>query len=251
MTFLEIIITSILSLAIGLFMGIIGGGGGGIYLIIIMIFFHQNVQNSIGMSLILSTITLSGAALQYFIKKQIKIDYFITISLFGIIGVLIGSLLIKFISENIIKVAIISVFVLSGLSSLLKIKSNCNNDRVAKAAKKMHLLIPLGLFSGFITGSLGLSGATPLSSLLIGLLNFSPYFAVGTTTLIALVLNLTGAIFHASNTNMNMQILVILGIGSAIGAVFGAKLASKINRKILTIVLAVMAISSGVYLAVH
>ena len=240
----------ILSIAIGLLMGVIGGGGGGIYVVIVMIFMHQNVKTAVGTALILSTITLSGAAFQYALKKEVKRDYLILISIFGVLGTLLGSLFMKYINENILKIAIVCVFVLSGLSSLIKIKLNKDNgNKHIKASSKMYIVAPLGIVSGLITGALGLSGGTVLSSFLVGLLDFSPYMAVGTTTMITLVLNLTGAIFHAGTYHINMKILLILGIGSASGALFGAKLASRINRKLLTILLSGAAILSGIYLA--
>lgn len=244
----------ILSLAVGLLMGIIGGGGGGIYVVIIMIFLHQDVRTAVGTALVLSTITLSGAAWQYWRKKQVRMDYFAVMSVLGIVGTFAGSLFMKYINENILKIAIICVFVLSGLSSLLKVKFRKGStepmEELPKAAKKLPVLVPLGLGSGLITGAMGLSGGTVLSSFLIGLPDFSPYLAVGTTTLTTMVLNLSGAVFHIASTHIDLETLLTLGIGSAIGSIFGAKIATKINRKVLAFGLAIMAILSGIYLAV-
>lgn len=253
MSLMQIVITSIISLAIGIFMGIIGGGGGGIYVVVIMLFFHQDVKTSVGTALILSTITLSSAAWQYFRKKQVRMDYFIALSIFGVIGTVLGSLLMKFVNETVLKVSILCVFTLSGLTSIVKLKTNSDDKeyKVAKVRNKMFLVAPLGIVSGLITGALGLSGATALSSFLIGLLDFSPYLAVGTTTMIAMILNLSGAIFHAASSHINFEILIILGLGSAFGAFFGARMAEKINRKALTVTLGLMTIVSGVYMAIH
>lgn len=251
LTFLQIIMTVLLSLAVGLLMGIVGGGGGGIYVIIMMVFLHQNVTTATGTALILSTITLSGAAFQYLRKKQVRKDYFIALSLIGIAGTLLGSLLMRFINERILTIAIVCVFVLSGLSSLVKMKlKKADGQDMLCASKRMPIVVPLGLVSGLITGALALSGGTVLSSFLVGLLDFSPYMAVGTTTLITLVLNLTGAIFHFSSAHLSLSVLLVFGTGSAVGSIFGAKLATKISRKVLAAVLAAAAILSGIYLAI-
>jgi uncharacterized membrane protein YfcA len=95
-----------------------------------------------------------------------------------------------------------------------------------------------------------------VSSCLIGLLDFSLYLAVGTTTLVSfagnflsiLVLCLISYLFHTSSMYIDVETLLTLGIGSAVGALFGAKLTTKIDRKVLTIILAAMAIIPGIYL---
>lgn len=246
----SIIVTAVMSLAIGLLMGIVGGGGGGIYVVILMIFLRQNVRTAVGTALLLSTITLSGASWQYWRKKQVRVDYFAALSALGIAGTFAGSLLMKNISDGILKSAIIVVFIFSGLSSIIKIKlKKGNGAQLPGASQKLPVLIPLGLGSGLITGAMGLSGGTVLSSFLIGLLDFAPCLAVGTTTLTTMVLNLSGAILHAASIRIDLQTVLSLGVGSAVGSVFGAKLAAKINRKALTVGLAVMAILSGIYLA--
>lgn len=68
MTVYEMIFTTIMSIGIGLFMGVIGGGGGGIYVVVLMILFNQNAKTAAVTALVLSTITLSGAAFEYWRK---------------------------------------------------------------------------------------------------------------------------------------------------------------------------------------
>lgn len=259
MTIFEMIFTTIMSVGIGLFMGAIGGGGGGIYVVVLMILFHQNAKTAAVTALVLSTITLSGAAWEYWHKKQLRIDYFIALSILDIIGTLLGNLFMNYISENILKIVMVCILVLSGLSSLIKIKSpEPNDDEIAKVSKKLPVTLPIGLVSGLMTGTTGMSGGTMLSSYLIGALNFSPYLAVGTSTLVNFagnflsiaVLCMNSFVFHITSLHINPEILLTFGIGSAIGAVFGAKLTTKINRKILTVVLAAIAIIPGIYLAI-
>lgn len=251
---MQIILMILLAAAIGLLMGIIGGGGGGLYVIVLMFILKLDLRTAIGTALFLSSITLSGAAWQYIRKRQVRFDYFFALSGFGVLGVLGGSFLISFINDTVLKILIVTVFVLSGGSSLIRLKIKKAEGNVKpelpKARKKLHILAPLGIFSGLITGSMGLSGTTPLSSFLIGLFDFSPYTSIGTTILITLVLNLTGAVFHLSS-GLDWKVLLTFAGGSLAGAIFGAKIAAKINRKILTIVLAVLAAGSGIYLALH
>lgn len=259
MVMVGIIITVIMSVAIGLLMGIIGGGGGGIFIIVLLIFMKQNAKTAAMTALVLSTITMSGATWQYWRKKQFRKDYFIVLLIMDIIGTLLGNVLLNHIDENVLKIVIFCVLVLSGLCSLLKVKSSCQNDNeIPMAVKKLPVTAPIGLVSGIATGTTGLSGNTMVSSYLIGLLDFSPYLAVGTTTLISFagnfisisVLCLSSYVFRVSRMYIDVETMLTLGIGSAVGALFGAKLTTKINRKVLTIILATMAIIPGIYLLI-
>lgn len=258
MPFLPIVLTVVLSIAIGLLMGVIGGGGGGIYVVVLLIFLHQDAKTAAVTALVLSTITLSGAAVQYWKKKQLRLDYFMALSVLDIVGTLCGNLILNHVDENALKITIICVLVLSGLSSLIKIRSADSDEQTPSVMKRLPAAAPIGLASGLVTGTTGLSASTMLSSLLIGLLGFSPYLAVGTTTLVSFAGNLVSIIvllaadaaLHTSSLHVDWETLLTFGIGSGLGAVFGAKLTDKINRKVLAVILAAMAILPGIYLAV-
>ena len=119
--------------------------------------------------------------------------------LMGIIGgggggiYVVVLLLLNHIDENVLKIVICCVLVLSGLCSLFKVKSSGQNDNeIPKVVKKIPVTAP------------------------IGLLDFSPYLAVGITTIVSFVGNflsisvlcLSSYLFHVSS----MYIDVIPGI---------------------------------------
>ena len=253
---IEIFFTVILSLAIGLLMGIIGGGGGGIYVVALLVFLHQDAKTAAVTALVLSTITLSGAAWQYWRNGQIRKDYFIIFTVLDVAGTLIGNLVMHQINEITLKIVTFGVLLITSLGALIKVRTSTRDAMPTNAMKKLTTITPIGLISGLITGTTGLSGGTMLSSLLICVFEFSPYNAIATTTLIGftgnlvsiVLLGISDAICHTSALPIDYETLFTLGIGSAIGAVFGAKLTAKINRKVLTIVLSIMTVLPGIYL---
>lgn len=259
MGIVQLLSYAVLSVAIGLFMGIIGGGGGGVYVVLLMFLLRQNAKTAAMTALVLSTFTLSGAAWQYCRKKQFRFDYFIALAVSDSIGTLTGAKLIGYIGESTLKIIILCVLLLSGLSSLIKIKSSKSQaEKIAPATKKMPAAASAGIASGLITGTTGLSASTMLSSLLIGLFDFPPALAVGTTTLVSFAGNLIGILlllmsdwlFRSQSISIDPKTVLIFGIGSAAGAVFGAKCTAKINRKVLTVIISAMAILPGIYLAI-
>lgn len=257
MSGITILLVAALALVIGLMMGIVGGGGGGIYIVLLVLLLHQNIKSAAISALILSTFTLSGAAWQYWHKKQFRMDYFLLITVLDCTGTLAGVHLMKGLNENFLKIFILAVLLFSGVSSLLKIKSKESGEPLP-LRRKLPTAIPVGLLSGLVTGLSGLTGGTSLSSCLVGFLGFSPYLAVGTSTLVSFLGNLlsilllifSSVFFHTASIGINTSLLLAFGIPSAAGAVFGAKLAPKINKKVLILALAAMAILPGIYLAV-
>lgn len=214
MLIVQIIVTVIMSIAFGLLMGIIGGGGGGIYVVVLMVLLHQNVKTAAMTALVLSTITLIGASWHYWRKKQFHKGYFIVLSIIDIIGTLIGSVLLYYIYENIIKIVIVCALVLSGSISLIKVKSSKQNtDGIVGAVKKLHIKAPIGLASGLTTGTTGLVGSTMISSYLIGLMDFPTYLSVGTATLVCfagnflsiLLMCMNSFVFHVSSMYIDIR----------------------------------------------
>ena len=162
MTGIEIGLLAVVALAVGAFMGIVGGGGGGLYVIILIAFLHLDLESAVGTALALSAVTLAGAAWQYWRRHLVRLDYVLVVSGFGLVGVAAGSLFMGLIDETVLTIAIVSVFVLSAISSLLKIGSRRTTAVTPPpAATRIVILAPAGIVAGVITGALG-SGAVEL-----------------------------------------------------------------------------------------
>lgn len=252
------VMTVVLSVGVGLCMGVIGGGGGGFYVFVLMLFLHQNAKTAAVTALVLSTITLSGASWQYWRKKTVQKEYFAILTVLAIIGTVAGNRLLSVIGETAIRILMCCVLVFSAVASLLKLRSQGLGENPKPVRKKLPVLLPVGLAGGLITGTTGLSGGTMLSSFLIGLMDFPPIYAVGTTTVVGFVGNVVsiaalaafGAARHVNTLNLDPEILLTFGIGSAAGAVLGARVAVHVNNKALTVLLAIVAIVPGIYFVV-
>ena len=231
-------------------MGAMGFGGGGYWTILLIFFFGVPVEIAIGTSLALSAITSSVAVLEHW--KNGNIDKFISLQLtvIGAIGTVGGAFIVVYLSPYLLKYIIVIIFVLVGVSSLVRARKS-NQDNIYTIRRKSKLLIPMGFFMGFIGGALGLSGSTPLSSFLISSVKLSPAKAVGTTLTVVLLTSIVGAIVYYQEQAINFNILLILSIACIIGAYLGAKLTPHINKKVLTITIALLSIAFGIYLALQ
>lgn len=89
--------------------------------------------------------------------------------------------------------------------------------------------IILGLFSGIISGILGLGGGTIIIPALVYLFKFTQHQAQGTSlVLVALPVGLLAAIKYYSSGNLFIKFGVLIAVGFFIGAYLGAVVAHKI-----------------------
>jgi len=245
-----IALLAILSIALGLLMGILGGGGGGFYLVILIFVLKMSPAQAVGSSLALSAITLTGAAIQYWRAGLVRRDYFAVLAGVGGACVIAGSILLKGLSESVLLPGIVAVFLLSGASSLLRVgKGKLGASEPKPAKRRLPALAGLGVVAGLLSGIFGLSGTTPLTSVLIGAFDLDPRVAVGTTTFVTLVISLAGGLFHLGSGGLDLPTIAILGSGSLLGSTLGAKLAQRIDRRLIAIIIAAMALASGIFLA--
>jgi uncharacterized membrane protein YfcA len=167
---IEIIIISALA---GLMMGVIGGGGGGLYVIVLTFFLDLPVEVAIGTALALSAITASAAVVEHWRNENIDKHSALHLTVYGAIGTVSGALLIQYLSPDFLKYLIVIAFISLGSLSLIRTK-RVDQDSRPQIKQKWNLLLPVGFFMGLVGGAFGLSGSTPLSSLLVSFGNLSP-----------------------------------------------------------------------------
>jgi uncharacterized membrane protein YfcA len=84
---------------------------------------------------------------------------------------------------------------------------------------------------------------------LVSFAQLSPAIAVGTTLTVVLVTSVVGATVYFQS--IDFRVLLILGFGSVTGAYLGSKMTSRISKRALAIILAVLTLAFGIYLAFH
>jgi hypothetical protein len=251
MDILQLIELIALALLAGTFLGVMGAGGGGFYVIILAFFLNLPVETAIGTALALSMITAIAGVAGHWRSGNVDRGCSIYLSAAAIFGVVGGAVLIQYVSSDIIKYAIVAFFVAAGALSLVRIKQvQVEQDSKKQITRKWRLFFP-GVVTGLVSGAFGLSGSTPLSSLLVSFFHLTPRRAVGTTLTSVLVTSLVGAIVYWQEQAIDFNVLLILGVGSVIGAYLGAKLTARVNRRALAIALAVAALGFGIYLALQ
>ncbi len=102
----------------------------------------------------------------------------------------------------------------------------------------MVIVVPIVLFTGFVSGMVGISGGSFLVPLLVLLIRIPMKIAVGTSTTLVMVTALSGFLGHLSTGHFNIKLALPLAVGGVLGAIIGTKLTLKSNTKFLKIIFA-------------
>ena len=232
-SFLDQILIFLASLFSNLFSAIAGGGAGLIQLPTLLLFGIPYSQALASHKL--ATVALGlGGSLRH--SKSLKNDINLVIQLlvFGIPGVLIGSLIINYLSEDLLYffVSIISIFI--GLYSFFKPNLGLISKRkklsFQSKLKFNFLVFAIGILNGSISSGTGLL----VTILLVKLIGMDFLRAISLTFLtVGIFWNATGGIALSKLATLQINILVLLIIGSFLGGYLGAHLSNLKGNKLI------------------
>ncbi len=115
-----------------------------------------------------------------------------------------------------------------GLLFRFKIPPMRKFDTIPAGEFSTVMLVILGLFTGFLSGLLGIGGGVIMLPMLFYLVGQETKFATQTSTYLILLSGTFASVFHAIDHNIDYALAIIL----IFGAFFGAKIGAIINHKI-------------------
>lgn len=186
------------------------------------LFFGKNKVISWKLALIIGTMTIVSAFFGGFLSdifndKILKVVFAIFISLAAL-------LMLKPLGEKKVK---------AESRLILKIQSNNETYNL-----NLLLVVPVVLFTGFVSGMVGISGGSFLVPLMVLFIRVPMRIAVGTSTTLVMVTALSGFLGHLSSGHFDVNIALPLAIGGIIGAIIGTKLTLKTKPQFLKIIFA-------------
>ena len=233
LSFLEqffIFFTSFLS---NLFSAIAGGGAGLIQLPVLLLF-GLPYSNALA-SHKLATVALGlGGTLRNSLSIKNNIYLVIELLIFGIPGVLLGTMLINFLSEDLLYflLSIFSIFI--GLYSYLKPNFGLMSVRKDLSIQSKGLFYFLVFIIGILNGSISSGTGLMVTILLVKLIGLDFLNAISLTFLtVGIFWNATGGIVLSRVGSFQTNILLLLLIGSFSGGYVGAHLSNLKGNKLI------------------
>ncbi len=214
------------------FSAISGGGAGLLQLPALIISGVPYYQALASHKLATVALGLGGSLRNY---KSLGNDLVVAwqILIFGLPGVILGSSLVEFVSEKSLYLILGIVSILLAFYSLLKpdlgLSSGNNRLNFAHKIRFLILIFLIGILNGSISSGTGLL----VTILLIKTFEMDFLRAISMTFFtVGIFWNFVGAVFLARIGSVELNLLIVLIIGSFTGGFFGAHL-SKLNGNIL------------------
>ncbi|WP_215145325.1 sulfite exporter TauE/SafE family protein [Exiguobacterium qingdaonense] len=215
-------------LLLGTLIGILSGFfgiGGGIVLTPLLLVFGYEASAAIALSLMLTLGSTTAGTISHIRLRNVNVSHALWIGVFGIAGTWIATPLVFYLEGvdgatliiSLVYIALLSYFAISFFRSKQHVEGSAGADSVPR-------LGVIGVFAGFISSLMGVSGGFVLTPLQVKLLNTEMKRAVGTSISAALLIVISGVISYAvvgAETNYWHGIALIAG--AMIGSPFGAK----------------------------
>lgn len=260
---------NILSLLVGVGIGILGGmlglAGGFLmvpYLTLLILF---PMQQAVGTSLFAGIFTAISAAIGYSHQRRIDFRLGIILSSVAAPSAMLGAYLTSFLSSSILR--IIFGFIVGYLSLNMILKADSVQQKKLRLSRQFKLWnrnlidskgekfdytidIPLALVCGFVigisSGLLGLGGGVigiPLLTMVIGI---PIHISIATSIFMVIIIASLGSLEHILLGNVIFPLVFYLGAGLVTGAIIGTKITrrvpAKTMRRIFGLVLLLIAI---------
>ncbi len=270
MTFSILTICSLIAISflISLFGSIVGFGGGLFIVPLLVTLFHFNLGDAVGAVMI--SLIPSSAISTYLNSGKNSVDFKVGIllELPTIVGVILGSLFMAYITAKSIEVIFAFIVIILGLSFLVKFKpkkqSKNNKESLVSRINQMKpeitikdennkikyhinllLLVFFGLTSGSLAGLFGVGGGFLKTPIMIKAFKIPPKTAAATALFMIIITSITGSISYAIQGHIHLEYAWPIMLGFAGGAIFGHKLTLKTKDKTLEIMIGVALIMAG------
>ncbi len=244
----ETIILDILLIVIGIIISLYGsivGFGGGIFMIPILVtIFHYDLHIAVGAMMV--SLLPSSLVSTFLHRKEGNVDFRIGMLLEvpTVVGVVIGSFLLSFISAKRLEVVFALMVVILGLT-FLKSKTNKKSkksgifyklnktkpklivkNRIHHLAYRVSIWVVLffGLLAGGLAGLFGIGGGFLQTPIMIKGFNMPVKVAAATSLFIIVITSITGIVSHYLQGNILLQKAWPIALGFTIGAVLGHKI---------------------------
>lgn len=235
----------VLSLLIGLSLGLLGGGGSILTLPILVYAVGVEPREAIATSLIVVGVTSLVAVAQHARKGNVDLRTGAIFGVAGMIGAYLGGVVAGFFPATVLLLLFAGIMVATAVAML--------RGR-GVSAEKAHQRLPVGrvlfdgLVVGLVTGLVGAGGGflvVPALALLGGL---PMHRAVGTSLLVIAMKSFAGFAGHATHVNIDLTLTSVVTLAAVVGSFGGAALAPRVPASSLRKYFAWFVLAMAAYL---
>jgi uncharacterized protein len=227
------------SVAIGLCLGLIGAGGSILTIPVLVYFFKTDpVVSTIYSMFIVGACSLVGSILSFF-KNLVDFRAAVWFGVPSVTGVFLArKFIFPLVPDQLFCVGSFmiskNVFIMIALAAIMlfvsvKMLKNKSVNTIQKEQEHSPMLFLLqGIFTGILTGLLGVGGGFLIAPALLLLVRLSAKVAIGTTLFIITINSAVGFAASYSSIGIEWPLLLKFSLGAIIGILTGTMLAERI-----------------------
>jgi len=233
-----------IGLAAGFFGGLVGLGGGVIMIPLMVGILNVSQHKAHGTSLVALVFTGISGAFTYAVNGSVDILASVLLASTAIFTARAGARFANALPEWKLKRYFGEFLILVSLLLLLKpFLYHLSGPTTGWLA--IIVLLLTGIFTGFLSGMMGVGGGTIMVPSMVLLIGFTQYTAQGCSLLAMVPVGIAGAYTHWRLGNVNTSILPGLIPGILIGTYLGGSLAHFLREGTLRIIFAAVLIWTG------
>lgn len=235
----------LIGLAAGLFGGLVGLGGGVIMIPLMVGILKLSQHKAHGTSLVALVFTGVAGAATYASKGSVDITASLLLASTAVFTARAGARYANALPEWKLKRYFGGFLIMVALLLLLK---PYLSGVFEPAAGWTNIIVYLstGIFTGFLSGMMGVGGGTIMVPSLVLLSGFTQYTAQGCALLAMVPIGAAGAFTHWRLGNVNVNILPLLIPGILLGSYLGGSLAHLLSEGALRAIFSAILIWTGV-----
>lgn len=255
----------IIGLAVGIIVGALGAGGGILAVPILVYLLHQDPQDAAAASLMIVGVTALVALPGRWRAGDVRVKDGLIFGALSAIGSLLGGLLSRFVSSDVLMSLFAVLLVAVGLVMLRRARLTRKEERLiaagredeivrkatwAAAARDSHgllLLIVSATLTGFLTGFFGVGGGFAVVPMLVLVMAFGMKQASGTSLLVMVIASVAGLASRlGADIHIDWPVIALFAVGSSLGGVLGGPLTKRVPSSVLTLVFALLLLGVAV-----
>lgn len=226
----------LLGLAVGVSSGLFGIGGGIIILPALVYLLGFKTRIAVGTSLLAVILPAIVGVTSYAFEANVNLLMAALLAAGSIFGAPIGSWLLSILPQRGVQWGFITFMIVVIASLFVVIPSRASTvdiDILTGVA-----LVVLGLFTGIMSGLLGIGGGVIVVPLLVVLFGESDLVAKGTSLLMVIATGISGTVSNVLRKNVDPAAALVIGISAAVVTPFGVWVAHALAPAIANIVFA-------------
>ena len=235
----------LIGLLAGLFGGLVGLGGGVIMIPLMVSFLGLDQHKAHGTSLVALVFTGISGAVAYGLKSTVDVMAAVLMAATAMVTARAGARCAHALPEWKLKRSFGGFLVFVSLLLLLK-PYLPRVPGMDTGWSKIAVLLMTGVFTGFLSGMMGVGGGTIMVPAMVLLAGFTQHMAQGTSLLAMVPAGGVGAYTHGKLGNVRKDLLPGLIPGIMIGTYLGGTLAHILSDATLRFVFAAVLIWTGV-----